>query len=371
MLLVAAVSLLPRAAHAQVEVVGSTESGTASVLFQFNQSTTAPVVLTGPLFTVVVPTVPRANLRLNTSQFIPNFGQVEAAVDFANGVDSLVPRRGGVALSEMRVGSWTAGASFGDFPFDVYTVDVGAAAVYQPLTGLRGGRISFSRGPAKYALFGGQSTTINGFFGESVLVSDQLAFGARAALRPSGQVQVGFGLLHTTETSLMSLPTGRISSATVTATYDPTPPVRLFGEVSTARVSGHESGTTSIGNDASYIVGARVRSDRMRAELSLLRLGPGYIPLAYTNLGNRAGVFGTVDYRVNARLSLNAVFNRWNNDVRRPLDRPVFHADNVQLGTRFRVGSRLFGALRAGQASGTTFREEQGSSENQGPDVQR
>ena len=59
-----AVTFLPGAANAQTEVVGTTESGSASLLFQFNRSTTAPVVLTGPLFTVALPELPRANLRL-------------------------------------------------------------------------------------------------------------------------------------------------------------------------------------------------------------------------------------------------------------------------------------------------------------------
>ena len=66
-------ALGPAAAYAQTEVVGTTETGSASLLFQFNRSTTGPIVLPGPLFTVAVPEVPRANLRLQTTQFFPNF----------------------------------------------------------------------------------------------------------------------------------------------------------------------------------------------------------------------------------------------------------------------------------------------------------
>ena len=135
-------ALGPCVAHAQTEVVGTTESGSASLLFQFNRSTTAPVVLTGPLFTVALPEVPRANLRLETTQFLPNFGRVEALVDFANAGDSLTPQRGRVAFSDVQIGSWMADTVVGDVPFDVYPIDFGVASLYRPLTGLRGAQVS-------------------------------------------------------------------------------------------------------------------------------------------------------------------------------------------------------------------------------------
>ncbi len=167
-------ALGPGAAYAQTEVVGTTESGSASLLFQFNRSTTAPIVLPGPLFTVAVPEVPRANLRLQTTQFFPNFGRVEALVDFANAGPSAAPQRGRIAFSDVQVGSWTADSAVGDVPFDVYPLDFGVASLYRPLTGLRGAKASVARGIARLSVFGGRTTTINGFFGESVQVTRRL-----------------------------------------------------------------------------------------------------------------------------------------------------------------------------------------------------
>ena len=349
-------ALGPGAAYAQTEVVGTTETGSDSLLFQFNRSTTAPIVLPGPLFTVAVPEVPRANLRLQSTQFIPNFGRVEGLVDFANAGPSATPQRGRIAFSDVQVGSWLADSAVGDVPFDVYPLDFGVASLYRPLTGLRGANASVTRGMARLSVFGGRTTTINGFFGESVLVSDQTAYGARTNLRPSAALQVGVGFLHTSPTEALSAPTGSTSSMTVSTVYEATPAVRLFGEASMAKLGEQSTATGPSGWDASYLVGSRVRAERGRAELSVLRLGPGYAPLAYTNVSDRAGVFGSADYRVHRRLWVNGVFNRWSNNVREQLTRPSFEADHFQLGTRFQLGTQLFVNARVGEASAVTHR---------------
>ena len=96
---VAVVVLASSTVHGQTEVVGTTESGSASQTFQFNRSTTAPIVLAGPLFTVALPEVPRANLRLESTQFLPNVGRLEGLVDFANNAGSFAPERGRVGFS--------------------------------------------------------------------------------------------------------------------------------------------------------------------------------------------------------------------------------------------------------------------------------
>ena len=141
---------------------------------------------------------------------------------------------------------------------------------------------------------------------------------------------------------------------TLSALYEAAPTVRLFGEASMARLGDQRTLTSPSGWDASYLVGSRVRADRVRAEFSVLRLGPGYAPLAYTNVSDRAGLFGSADYRVNRRVWVNGVFNRWRNNVRGQLTRPSFDANNLQLGTRLQLGSQLFLNARAGEASAVT-----------------
>ena len=346
---------------------GAKKPVSARLVFQLNHNTTAaPVVLTGPLFTVALPEVPRANMRLETSHFLPNVGQFDGLVDFANGEDSLTPRRGRLSFSEMRVGSWTASAAFGDVPYEPFTLDFGVAALYRSLTGLRGGSAGVSRGPAQLSVFSGRTTTANGFFGESVLVSDQSVFGGRAILRASPTLQLAIGLLHTSDgsaTSAHTMQTGTTTSATLSTTYDPSPAVRVFGEVSTATLAARPAVGTAPTRDTSYLLGGRLRSERGRGELSVLRLGAGYAPLAFTHIGDRKGFFGSGDYRVYNRVWVSGIVNHWRNNVRRESARPVFNADNIQLGARAGLPGGLFAHTRIGQATAVTRRTDHPSLE--------
>ena len=348
------VLLLPCPVRAQPPAVDSSDAGTATLLFQFNRSATpAPIVLTGRCS--------RSRSRRSraptcgwTRGFVPNFGRIDASVDFANGAGSRAPRRGRVALSDVRVGAWTTGIALGDVPFDAYTLDFGVGALYRPFTGLRGGQLSAARGRADVGVFGGRTTTFNGFFGESVLVSDQSVVGARARVRLSPGLQLGAGVLHTTGAEASAVAARSTNSASVSAIYEATPVLRFLGEASVASLSHEEPSATRARWDTSYIIGSRVRSARLTGELSLLRLGPGYLPLAYTSLGDRAGVFGSADYRLHRRVAVSGAVNRWHNNLRSWPARPTLDADNRQLGTRVEIGPRLFLNARVGHTSVAT-----------------
>ena len=87
-----------------------------------------------------------------------------------------------------------------------------------------------------------------------------------------------------------------------------------------------------------------------------IRLGPGYAPLAYSNVSDRGGIFGSGDYRVHGRVWVNGVFNRRHNNVRAESTRPSFDATSVQLGTRIQLGQDLFVSARGGEASAVGVR---------------
>ena len=189
--------LIPVVAVGQTASQGD-DAGT-TVLFQINQtSNPSPILLTGPLFPVALPRISHANLRLDTQQFLPNLGVLRETFDMSRSEGGLAASRGFVGISEVGLGSWSLDAGAGDQPFDVYPLDLGLRALYRPLVGIRGASVTATSGGTHVSLFGGRTTMLNGFFSESVLVSQQSVFGGRVAFKPSERLRVATSVLQTT-----------------------------------------------------------------------------------------------------------------------------------------------------------------------------
>ena len=295
---------------------GADDAGT-TVLFQINQTShPSPILLTGPLFTVALPKVSHTNLRLDTQQFLPNLGVLRGTFDMSRSEGSFAPSRGFVGISEVGMGSWSLDAGAGDQPFDVYPFDLGLRALYRPLTGVRGASVTATSGRTRVSLFGGRTTMLNGFFSESVLVSEQSVFGGRVVFNPSERLRVATSVLQTTGADPAEpLTPDRTLSVSASAAYELASGVSLVAETSTADFSSTVSDMEAHGVDVSSILGVRWGVPRISGELSWLRLGPAYLPFSYSRLGDRAGLFGTVNYNLGARLLLYGTVHRWHNQV--------------------------------------------------------
>ena len=314
----------------------SDDAGT-TVLFQVNQtSNSSPILLTGPLFTVAVPKIAHTNLRLDTQQFVPNLGVVRGTFDLSRSAGAFTPSRGFLGISEVGVGSWLVDVGAGDQPFEVYPLDLGLRALYQPRVGVRGAAVSATRGGTRVSLFGGRTTLLNGFFSESVLVSEQSVFGARVALRPSERLQIATSALRTTGADPVEpLTPRRTSAVSASAVYALAPALSLVAETSAADFAWGGSDTQIHGVDVSSVLGARWGSPRVQGEVAWMQLGPAYLPYSYVRLGDRAGVFGSVNYNLGPRLLLYGTVHRWHNQVGKSAAPRRLNVDNQFLGTRY------------------------------------
>ena len=83
----------------------------------------------------------------------------------------------------------------------------------------------------------------------------------------------------------------------------------------------------------------------MNGEVSWFRLGPAYLPYSYSRLGDRAGLFGTVNYNLGARLLLYGTVHRWHNQVGGSAAPRRLNVNSDFLGARYTL-------TRATQVSG-------------------
>ena len=311
------------------------DAGT-TVLFQVNQtSNPSPILFTGRLFTLAVPKISQANLRFDTQQFIPNLGILRGTVDLAGAAGDFAPSRGFLGISEISLGAWSVDVGAGDQPLDVYPLDLGLRALYRPLVGVRGGSLTATRGNTRVGLFGGRTTMRNGFFAGSALVSDQSVFGARVEFRPSPRLQVATATLGTTGADPAEFLTPRrTSAASVSARYALSSEVSLVAETSVASFTSTGS-TQPERVDVSSVLGARWALARASGEVAWLHLGPAYLPYSYARLGDRAGVFGSLNYRLGARLLVYGTVHQWHNQVGQSATPRRLTVDNQFLGTRY------------------------------------
>ncbi len=315
--------------------------GNATVVFQFNQNSNRdPIIWTGPFYSIAIPTATHANLRLESEQWMANLGTFQFSLDLNNNTGStLKPSRGRVSISDLHFGRWAIKASAGDVQFDIYNLNLGLSSLYRPNISLRGFQVNAGHGEMQYSLFGGRTAAGTGYFAESALVSDQAVFGARAATQLSKRLALGMSLLHTTEPDPNNRSFSRATnSLTAGAVYNFTPHFQIAAETCLARYREIAAGYKHSGYDLSGLLGARIKSSRGSADISMLRLGPTYAPFSYTSVGDRAGISGSGDYRIIDRLSFYGSFNRWRNNLMARPGEAVIEMHHQFLGTNYRIG---------------------------------
>src|SRR5215213_6923379 len=83
----------PPALHAQGSVAAAA-GDEATLVFEGHASRAPePLIWTGPLFRLPVPSVSQANLRIDATRFVPNLGSLRGAVDMGAGGHG-IPSRG-------------------------------------------------------------------------------------------------------------------------------------------------------------------------------------------------------------------------------------------------------------------------------------
>lgn len=339
-----------RTLAAAPQVNGSTESGAATVVFQFNQSSNRdPIIWTGPFYSIAIPTTSNANLHIDSKQWLANVGTFEFSLDLnefsfdwndEGAFLKATPSRGYAGVSDLHLGPWSIQASAGDVMFDVYNLDFGLSSLYRPNVGLRGFQLDASQGKMHYSIFGGRTTASTGYFGESELVSKQSVIGTRAVAQMSEKFTLGMSFLHISEPENTNQSASWVTdSLTISGSYRFNRHLQFVGETAIAQYRQTLAGDQRRGYDLSGLLGAKVQSDRLSADVSLMRLGPTYAPFSYTSLGDRAGISGSGNYRISDRLSLYGSYNHWHNNVLETAGDPTVRLNHQYLGGNYRIAT--------------------------------
>ncbi|PYR50414.1 MAG: hypothetical protein DMF89_09645 [Acidobacteria bacterium] len=353
-------------------MVGTTDSGSGTVVFQFNRNTIEnPVLVQGPLSALVVPATSHANLRVDSRQYVTNFGWVEGSVDLADQGGTLAATKGFIGMSDVSVGAWRMNLRTGDRPLAAYALPLGVTALPPIAVGVRGGQVDLTRGGIQLSAFGGRTTALGGYFGESVLASAQSVVGARLVAQPDSRLRVAAGLLGTNGSDARDRVTpARTIGVSGSALFDPTPHVTLAADTSIAQY-GLSSDAERPGEsrvDASYLFAGRVNGTRGRSELDVLRLGPTYLPLSFTRVGDRAGALGTGDYRFGNRVQIDGTVQHWSTNVGGWSTAPGFDVDTGLLGLRYALTGATHAGARLGLSS-VQQRPQAAAGSNQGRSV--
>ncbi|MBZ5537423.1 MAG: LysM peptidoglycan-binding domain-containing protein [Acidobacteriia bacterium] len=330
------------------------EAGGATVLFQFNNNATGASsnILNNPLFSLAIPGYTNADLRVDTYQFIPNWGLLRTSFDMANTNNSFRPSRGFLELSDYHLGDWKVDIAAGDQPFVAYNLDFGLNSLYNPFAYLRGGRVTTSTDRMSFTVFGGRAAAMNGFFGESLRVSEENIMGARGVFTPSSKLKIGASLVHTSapeNSTDLTIPQSD-TIATMDALYQLNPHVQFLGESSISKFSGSPDAEHGNGMDFSYLFGTKLKGVRGSAEITWQRLGPNYLPLSFFNLGDREGLFSSGDYQVNHKLSLYGAFNRFQTNLLDSHTQTGLQVNNEFIGARYMLRPHSTVNIRVGNA---------------------
>lgn len=324
---------------APAQVLRGEEAGGATVQFQFNNNATGATssILNNPLFSLAIPGYTNADLRVDTYQFIPNWGLLKTSFDVANTNDSLRPSRGMLELSDYHLGEWKFDIAAGDQPFAAYNIDFGLNSLFNPFAYLRGGRVTTSTDHVSFTVFGGRTAAMNGFFGESLRLSEESIMGARGVFTPSSKLKIGASLVHTSapENSTDQMIPQSDTMATLDVLYQLNPHVQFLGESSLSKFSGSPDTEHRDGMDLSYLFGTKIKGVRGSAEVTWQRMGPNYLPLNFFNLGDREGLFSSADYQVNHKLSLYGAFNRFHTNLLDSHTQTGLQVNNQFIGARY------------------------------------
>src|SRR5215203_1987472 len=190
----------PPALHAQGPVAAGAGDGVTLVFEGRASRAPEPLIWTGPLFRLPVPSLSQANLRIDATRFVPNLGSVRGAVDLGAGGHG-IPSRGVIELAAASMGSWMVGISAGDTALTAYSLDYRLSSLFTPYVGLRGVQVTAARGRTEVSVFGGQTSTSSGWFGERVVVSPQALVGVRYVIRPADRLALATSLVGTSTPS--------------------------------------------------------------------------------------------------------------------------------------------------------------------------
>ncbi|MFI5175249.1 MAG: LysM peptidoglycan-binding domain-containing protein [Terriglobia bacterium] len=337
------------------QILRGEEAGGATVQFQFNNNATGTSsnILNNPLFSLAIPGYTNADLRVDTYEFIPNWGLLKTSFDVANTNNSIRPTRGMLELSDYHLGDWKFDIAAGDQPFAAYNIDFGLNSLFNPFAYLRGGRVTTSTDRMSFTVFGGKAAAMNGFFGESLRLSEENIFGARGVFNVSSKLKIGASLMRTTapENSTDQMIPQSDTLATMDILYQLNPHIQFMGQSSVSRFSGSSDTERPNGTDVSYLFGTKIKGVRGSAEVTWQRLGPNYLPLSFFNLGDREGLFSSADYQLNHKLSLYGAFNQFQTNLLDSHTQTALHINNEFIGARYILRPHSTLNIRVGNAS--------------------
>jgi|GEM_PF-5498720 len=337
------------------QILRSAEAGGATIQFQFNNNSTATSsnLINNPLFSLAIPGLSTADFRVDSYEYVPNWGLLKTSFDVANTNNTLQPTRGFLQLSDYHLGNWKFDITAGDQPLGVYNIDFGLNSLFNPFAYLRGGQVTASTDRVSITAFDGRVATMNGFFGESLRFGEENIMGVRGIFSPSSKLKLGASLVRTSapdnSTDIMVPQSDTI--ATLDALYQLTSHIQLVGQSSISKFSASPASGQASGMDFSYLGGFKVKGVRGNAEVTWQKLGTDYLPLSFFNLGDREGVFSSADYQVNHSISLYGAFNRYRNNLVDSSLQSTLNVLNEFIGARYILRPHTTLNFRIGNAS--------------------
>jgi hypothetical protein len=336
--------LCPRAVFAQASTLLGPDDG-AAILFQGRAARAPePLIWVGPVFRLPVPAASQADLRLEAARFLPSVGRLRGSVDMVT--DSAAPGRAVIELGDASLGNWVLTASAGDTPLAAYSFEYRLSSLFAPYAGLRGVQLAATRGATTLTLFAGRTTSSAGWFGERVVTSPQTLAGARLIAHAGSRADIAASVVETSAPSNhLAVP---LSSAAFTgdALYRLSNGIDAVGQASVT--NARWSSTAPASTHVSWLAGARVASPRRHGDVSVVHLGPEYLPLPYFNVGDRKGWYAAGDQLIGTRLQVYGSANQWQNNVIDVPDRQTVSVEQAFGGGRWQLTPTSFLGMRAG-----------------------
>ncbi|MDD5543222.1 MAG: LysM peptidoglycan-binding domain-containing protein [Acidobacteriia bacterium] len=317
------------------------EAGGVSVTFQYhnNNTTLSNTLLNNPLFSLAVPSLSNFDVRLDSYEYLPNWGVLKTSFDVVNSDNSVHAGRGMVELSDYRWRNVKFDFLVGDHPLNAYNLDFHLSSLFNPFANLRGAKITASTDRWSVTAFGGRVASLTGLFGESLQLTQQDMFGIRGQFQVSSKLKIGSSLIQTNnaDQSLGRSVPQSTSIASSDAIYQLTKNIQLLGQLSFSRYSGDASLPQPQGLDFSYLAGAKYKTVRGSAEVSWMRLSPDLFPLTNFNIGDREGFFSNVNYQISRKFAVYGSFNRYHNNLLDSRLTASLNIDTTFVGGRYQL----------------------------------
>jgi hypothetical protein len=231
----------------------------------------------------------------------------------------------------------------GDFAIRNPAGEIRAPNLYHPEILVRGGLVESAHGNRSYSFFYGVQTVLEGPRIPFRASAHQRALGVQFRRRLGERLTLGARFLRLAGDPTNSGDGGAFrlyrrrfdsaDTAAVQAIYSLGKPLRLFGELSAARVAG---GDTPAGPPSS-LLGAELNTPRLTALANWVSQGAFYLPVAGYFTGDRRGPYASVAVRPWSRLQVSGSIGDTRNNRERDPRTPTFRATSAMAATTARL----------------------------------